>query len=61
MLSYKILVFVFFGFSYVESARILAIFTIPSKSHTILVYELFKELVKSGHEVNQKKKTEKYE
>ena len=35
-----------------ESARILAIFTVPSRSHSILAFELFKELVKSGHEVS---------
>lgn len=34
-----------------ESAKILGIFTVPSKSHAILAYELFKELVKAGHDV----------
>lgn len=34
------------------SARILAVFTVPSKSHSILAYELFKELANSGHEVS---------
>lgn len=34
-----------------ESEKILGIFTVPSKSHSILAFELFKELVKSGHEV----------
>lgn len=35
-----------------ESAKILAIFTVPSRSHSILAFELFRELVKSGHEVS---------
>lgn len=37
-----------------ESARILGIFTVPSKSHTILLYELFSELSRDGHEVHCK-------
>jgi hypothetical protein len=37
-----------------EGAKILGIFTVPSRSHSILAYELFKELVKSGHEVMDK-------
>ena len=32
-------------------ANILAIFTVPSRSHSILGFELFKELARSGHEV----------
>lgn len=35
-----------------DCAKILGIFTVPSKSHAILAYELFKELAKSGHEVS---------
>lgn len=34
-----------------EGANILGLFTVPSKSHSILAYELFKELVKAGHQV----------
>lgn len=36
-----------------EGAKILGIFTVPSKSHSILGYELFKELVKAGHQVRR--------
>jgi hypothetical protein len=35
-----------------NGAKILGVFTVPSKSHCILVYELFIELAKSGHEVS---------
>lgn len=53
MLALKILfIGAFISLNNVESAKILGIFTVPSKSHTILAYELFKELAKSGHEVN---------
>lgn len=41
-------------FNLASSAKILAILTAPAKSHAILTYELLKELVKFGHEVNMK-------
>jgi hypothetical protein len=37
----------------IDCAKILAIFTVPSKSHSILGYELFKALAAEGHEVSQ--------
>lgn len=46
-----LLLFTFLAFHELQAARILGIFTVPSKSHSILGHELFKDLVKSGHEV----------
>ena len=46
-------ILLFVGDKKVESARILGIFNVPSKSHSILGYELFKELVRRGHEVTK--------
>ncbi|KAG5671714.1 hypothetical protein PVAND_001894 [Polypedilum vanderplanki] len=52
MKNFKFLLLLnFLNYFVVDCVKILAIFTIPSKSHSILGYELFKELVASGHEV----------
>lgn len=50
-LSWVVVVVMLFVANGNEGANILGIFTVPSKSHSILGYELFKELAKSGHQV----------
>lgn len=47
----RIIILLLLAFHELQAARILGIFTVPSKSHSILGHELFKDLVKSGHEV----------
>ena len=50
-ISWFAILALFISIQSTESAKILGIFTVPSKSHSILGYELFKDLAKSGHEV----------
>lgn len=45
------IVFLSFLFSFGESANVLIIFSVPSKSHTILGHALGRGLVKYGHNV----------
>lgn len=59
MRLFCLLFFTILGANFYSCARILGVFTVPSKSHTILVYELFKELVASGHEVKMNLKIRK--
>ncbi|KAK9675028.1 hypothetical protein QE152_g40698, partial [Popillia japonica] len=47
----RVLAVIVFFTSNSQSARILAIFHIPSKSHAILGETLLKELARNGHEV----------
>lgn len=47
----SLIVFLFLTVASTESARILGVFPIPSRSHAILGQPIFVELAKRGHEV----------
>lgn len=47
----SLIVLLFLAIASIESARILGVFPIPSRSHAILGHPIFVELAKRGHEV----------